>query len=853
MFNRPIKIADIELSSRINPIEGLNGYQRLQALVRLHGVPMGYVKVPVTHGRCSAAELRRAAIEKHGSTILHHLLYDRLKNLRSGDSDRGERCLESLSLLHYPALDLVVVDNAPSDDATEHLVRKNYPQFQYLREDRPGLNWARNRAILEAKGEIIAFTDDDAVVDPGWVRAIANVFKEDPEVMAVTGLVVPYELETEAQVLFERYSGFGRGFERKWCRMDGRTKKRTASIYGSPGKLGTGANMAFRRSLFDQIGFFDPAMDMGTPTIGGGDIEMFFRVLKEGYTLVYEPAALVRHCHRSQYDELLFQIKGWGTGFCAHVIRSALAYPEERFALIRFGLKWLWWLQRRLLISFLHPSVFMRDLALAQLRGALIGTSRYLESRRHTAQISRVSGSPSPAAGNGRKKSATAASPRREGMAVRTVDLSLPLQPLVDVKDYAHTRIVVTRNSSPLGHVDVENGHRVLSVPYLKDVIVRNLSLRLVEENSIHTSTLNEAETAHILIRDELPEDEELETDREFRLPADVSVSVVVATLNRPDDLRQCLRNLRSQKSPRPVEIIVVDNDPGSDMTPPVVAEFPRVRLVREPRRGISYARNAGIAASTGEIIVTTDDDVTTPPDWLEKLIAPFVRDDVMVVTGNVLPKELEAPEQRLFEAYGGLGRGFNMLEADGDWFASFKRQAVPAWRLGSTANAAFRAAIFAQPEIGLFSEALGVGSPAGCDEGTYLFYKVVQAGYTLIYKPAAYAWHKHPHGKRVFWKQIYNYSKGHVAYQVMTLVRERDLRAVIYLFFGLPKSHLWRLKEQLRGRSIYPSHLMILEVIGNLIGPFALWRSSRRVKREGRSEPYVPTSERITSHESPR
>ena len=66
---------------------------------------------------------------------------------------------------------------------------------------------ARNRAILEAKGEIIAYTDDDVVADPGWIKALATVFAEDPDVMAVTGLVVPFELETEAQVLFERDGG----------------------------------------------------------------------------------------------------------------------------------------------------------------------------------------------------------------------------------------------------------------------------------------------------------------------------------------------------------------------------------------------------------------------------------------------------------------------------------------------------------------------------------------------------------------------------------------------------------------------------------------------------------------------
>ena len=106
------------------------------------------------------------------------------------------------------------------------------------------------------------------------------------------------------------------------------------------------------------------------------------------------------------------------------------------------------------------------------------------------------------------------------------------------------------------------------------------------------------------------------------------------------------------------VEIVVVDNNPASGLTTPVVAEFPGIVLVNEPRRGLAYARNAGFAACTGEIAVATDDDVTVPPDWLEKLIAPFARPDVMVVTGNVLPIELETAAQQLFEAYGGLGRG---------------------------------------------------------------------------------------------------------------------------------------------------------------------------------------------------
>ena len=171
-------------------------------------------------------------------------------------------------------------------------------------------------------------------------------------------------------------------------------------------------------------------------------------------------------------------------------------------------------------------------------------------------------------------------------------------------------------------------------------------------------------------------------------LPAHIPVSVVVATYDRPDGLANCLRCLLAQESSREVEIVVVDNNPASGLTPPVVAQFPGVVLVNEPRQGLAYARNAGFIASTGDIAATTDDDVTVPSNWLEKLIAPFARADVMAVTGHTLPIELETKSQRLFEQYGdgGLGRGFKRFEANLDWFAGFRR-AIPTWILGATAN----------------------------------------------------------------------------------------------------------------------------------------------------------------------
>jgi len=311
------------------------------------------------------------------------------------------RCIEALHRVTYPNVDLLVVDNAPSDETSKHLVTKNYPHVRYVCEPRPGLNWARNRVILEARGEIIAFTDDDAVVDPGWVDAIAGIFSQHPDVMALTGLVVPYELETEAQVYFEEYGfeeygGYGRGFSQQWYS----THPRNHLSDWHPiavGRLGTGANMAFRRSVFDQVGLFDPAFDVGTVTEGGGDLEMFFRTLQRGFFLVYEPKAIVHHCHRQEYKDLQRQIQSWGIAFSAYLLKSLLTCPRDRWAIIRFTM-WHLWKKNipGLLSKFFRNSHYPSGLTWARLRGLLIGPVRYFKAHRAAEKIERTFGPQRP-------------------------------------------------------------------------------------------------------------------------------------------------------------------------------------------------------------------------------------------------------------------------------------------------------------------------------------------------------------------------------------------------------------------------------------------------------------------------
>ena len=122
-----------------------------------------------------------------------------------------EDCLTALASLKYPSYEVLVVDNASIDERTAAVAARF--GVRYVRESRPGLDWARNRGIRESRYSIIAFIDDDARADPNWLSALARAF-EDCQVDAVTGLVAPLELETEAQQLYEfAYGGMGKGFE----------------------------------------------------------------------------------------------------------------------------------------------------------------------------------------------------------------------------------------------------------------------------------------------------------------------------------------------------------------------------------------------------------------------------------------------------------------------------------------------------------------------------------------------------------------------------------------------------------------------------------------------------------------
>jgi GT2 family glycosyltransferase len=381
----PSAILDLDVEQLPPRITVPARYRHAFLLLRWRGKPIGQVTLRVQQGSIAGTHLRDAVLDAVSDQIIAQLVGQYLGTAqRAGPPptavtvavctrDRPEdldRCLTALGLLPADGQEILVVDSASRTEATARVC--NAHAVRYVREERPGLDRARNRALMEAQTPIVAFTDDDAAPDPGWLRALCRHF-DDPRTLAVTGLTLPLELETEAQEWFERTNALGRGFLRR--RFDG-TEHNALHV----AEIGAGANQAFRRDVLDLVGPFDEALDAGTLTRSGGDHDMYTRILAAGYTIVYEPEALSWHRHRREWHELRSTIYGYGVGVYAY-LTGQLLRRESHAPLVALG--WLRTQIRALLRSILRrPRHLPLDLILAELAGCAVGPFAYFRSRR---------------------------------------------------------------------------------------------------------------------------------------------------------------------------------------------------------------------------------------------------------------------------------------------------------------------------------------------------------------------------------------------------------------------------------------------------------------------------------------
>ena len=364
----PVTVAEIELADpvTVNHISVANadhgGARQALVLVRLHAQPVATIVVDAPGGvvdgeSCAAAAWAAlgtapAASLQPGGLRLQKLVTTESQSIgpRSQLEAKAARastpsvtvvvatrertgslaaCLDSLARLEYPNYEVVVVDNDPITDDTAKLVRhRAEPGIRYAREDRRGLAAAHNYGLQLAEGTIIAFTDDDVIVDRHWLTEVARAFQADTDVACVTGLILPAGLQTPAQILLEAHGNFSKGFEQRVLDL-GAHRPADPLFPFNTGQFGSGANMSFDRDMLRKLGGFDQAIGAGTFARGGDDLAAFFAVIASGHRLIYQPSALVWHHHRQDFDSVAGQAYGYGVGVGAYLTSVLARHPAS--------------------------------------------------------------------------------------------------------------------------------------------------------------------------------------------------------------------------------------------------------------------------------------------------------------------------------------------------------------------------------------------------------------------------------------------------------------------------------------------------------------------------------------------
>jgi GT2 family glycosyltransferase len=219
--------------------------------------------------------------------------------------------------------ELIIVDNNSSDNTKEiieNFINKSDLNVKYVIERHQGLSHARNMGIHEAGGNIIAFTDDDCIVDRYWITSISKEFHSGESIAGIGGRVLLYN-KMDRPVSIRVYE-----------------EKIVLSSINRIFNLIIGCNMAFARPVFDEIGMFDTDFGAGTRLASAEDSDFLYRAYKKGLKIIYSPDVLVYHNHGRRNDEQINALnKGYALGrgafYCKYILMADkdvihLAYAE---------------------------------------------------------------------------------------------------------------------------------------------------------------------------------------------------------------------------------------------------------------------------------------------------------------------------------------------------------------------------------------------------------------------------------------------------------------------------------------------------------------------------------------------
>ncbi len=232
------------------------------------------------------------------------------------------------------SFEVVVIDNNSTDNTLELLekYKEEHPQyyFRFYTEEQQGVAYTRNRCVTESVGQIVAYLDDDSVAQPGWLKSIADFFDAHPEVYSLGGKIVPVFLTDIPDWYSKYFFGLVGNFDQ------GPVVKRLTGV-----RYPCGANMAFRRKVFEEIGYFNT--DLGRK--GGGllaneEKDIYLRILEANHEVYYLPHVWVLHkVESNKFDKAYVRRHSMGIGGGEKLrLKGNLAGQVLKF--VEYVMKW---------------------------------------------------------------------------------------------------------------------------------------------------------------------------------------------------------------------------------------------------------------------------------------------------------------------------------------------------------------------------------------------------------------------------------------------------------------------------------------------------------------------------------
>jgi glycosyltransferase involved in cell wall biosynthesis len=238
--------------------------------------------------------------------------------------------LRSVLAQDYSDFEILILDQS-RDDATETIAQElaqGDSRVRYSRLDQRGLSRAYNRGVAEARGELVAFTDDDCIAPRGWLRAVAGAFAREPETELLYGQVLaPIDPRDERR-------GEGVIPTLPITKLERLSRRHGFRVFGM------GANFATRRRTWERVRGFDEILGGGGPLQSAQDFDYAYRVYRSGGTILLDPSVIVHHYGFRANNEWPETVGSYGIGvggFYLKHVRSGDAYAG--FLLTRSVLK----------------------------------------------------------------------------------------------------------------------------------------------------------------------------------------------------------------------------------------------------------------------------------------------------------------------------------------------------------------------------------------------------------------------------------------------------------------------------------------------------------------------------------